>query len=135
MGVENGACVWGEMCNMQRAWERLKGSCQLQCALWPSPWTVSLGLCSALWWFMRSVCFLSDCLHNRTLKLDLTCQIHLIHSKLDLNSAGSAQCITPHSSIKFIFLDPSFYHPLWFMYMLWPKETIHLQHGKYLCMF
>lgn len=51
-------------------WERLKR--KLPAAVYPVAITYGSAnldvLHCSLWWFMRLVCFLSDCLHNRILK-------------------------------------------------------------------
>ena len=116
-------------------WERLEANSQLQLTLWPSHWVhLTCVFCFALsgdiWGYSVSSVTVST---TGFWNLDLACQIHLIHWKLRLNSAGSTQCITPHSSSQFIFLELSFYHLLWFMCMLWPKETGCLLCWKHLC--
>lgn len=73
-----------------------------------------------LGWSVSSVTVSTTGLWN----LNLAYQIHLIHGKLGLDSAERTQCITPHSSALFMFLDLSFHHVLWFMCLLRPKEKV-----------
>lgn len=66
--------------------------------------------------------------------LDLTCQIHLIHWKLGLNSAGNTQCIIPHSSSPFIFLDPNFYQIfLIYVYALSQRDNTSPTWKTFMC--
>lgn len=71
-------------------WESLKENSQLQLTLWPSHWApLTLVFCIALpgdlgGYSVSSVTVSTTGFWN----LDLACQIHLIHWKLELNSAG-----------------------------------------------
>lgn len=107
-------------------WERLKENSQLQLSLWPSRWVqLTPVFCIAhsgeVWgWSVSSVTVSTTGFQN----LNLAYQIHLIHWKLGLDSAGRTRCMTTRSSALLMFLDLSFHHVLWFMCMLWPKEKV-----------
>lgn len=132
--MKNGAYFWEKACHLQ-SMPMGKTERKLQAAAYPvaitySSFNLDVLHCS-LWWFMRLVCFLSDSLHNRILKPG-SC----VPNPFDpLKTGIKLFCITPLSSSHFVFLDLSFYHLLLFMCMLWPKETVSLQHWKHLCTY